>query len=69
MATYLLPEHHRGAPAPMNDVTMARRTPQEVTDHIRFMDDFVAGPPLLRRLELAVDHRLLPRHRCREDTT
>jgi hypothetical protein len=53
----------------MNDVTMDRRTPQEVTDHIRFMDDFVAGPPLLRRLELAIDHRLLPRHRCREDTT
>jgi hypothetical protein len=42
MAKYLLLKHYRGAPAPVNDVPMDRWTPQEVSDHIRFMDDFAA---------------------------
>ncbi|TKV61007.1 hypothetical protein FDO65_04985 [Nakamurella flava] len=39
MAKYLLLKHYRGAPAPANDVPMDRWAPQEVTDHIRFMQD------------------------------
>ena len=37
MAKYLLLKHYRGAPAPANDVPMDRWAPDEVTDHIRFM--------------------------------
>lgn len=37
MAKYLLLKHYRGAPAPANDVPMDQWAPQEVTDHIRFM--------------------------------
>ncbi|MEJ8281389.1 YciI family protein [Pseudonocardia spirodelae] len=40
MAKYLLLKHYRGAPAPVNDVPMDRWEPQEVTAHIRFMQDF-----------------------------
>jgi hypothetical protein len=40
MAKYLLLKHYRGAPPPVNDVPMDRWTPQEVSDHIQFMDDF-----------------------------
>ncbi|MFH7599301.1 YciI family protein [Streptomyces racemochromogenes] len=42
MAKYLLLKHYRGAPAPDNDVPMDRWTPQEVSDHIRYMRDFAA---------------------------
>jgi len=43
MAKYLLLKHYRGAPAPLNDVAMDRWTPEEVTAHIGFMQDFAAG--------------------------
>jgi hypothetical protein len=42
MAKYLLLKHYRGAPAPVNDIAMDKWTPQEVSDHIRFMRDFAA---------------------------
>jgi hypothetical protein len=42
MAKYLLLEHYRGAPAPIDDVPMDRWTPAEVEAHIRFMRDFAA---------------------------
>ncbi len=40
MAKYLLLKHYRGAPASVNDVPMARWTPEEVDAHIRYMGDF-----------------------------
>lgn len=40
MAKYLLLKHYRGAPAPTNDVEMSQWTPDEVTAHIRYMNDF-----------------------------
>ncbi|MCW2583992.1 MAG: hypothetical protein JWQ53_2782 [Klenkia sp.] len=42
MAKYLLLKHYRGAPAPANDVPMGEWTPEEVTAHLRYMDDFAA---------------------------
>ncbi|WP_405490097.1 YciI family protein [Nocardia sp. NBC_00511] len=42
MAKYLLLKHYRGAPAPTNDVPMDRWTPDEITAHMRYMDDFAA---------------------------
>jgi hypothetical protein len=42
MAKYLLLKHYRGAPAPVNDVAMDRWTPQELDDHLQFMNDFAA---------------------------
>ena len=42
MAKYLLLKHYRGAPTPANDVTMDRWTPEEVTAHVQYMDDFAA---------------------------
>jgi hypothetical protein len=42
MAKYLLLKHYRGAPTPVNDVPMDRWTPQEVSDHIQFMNGFAA---------------------------
>jgi hypothetical protein len=56
MAKYLLLKHYRGAPAPVNDVPMDRWTPEELTAHLRYMEDFAA------RLEATgefVDHRAL----------
>ena len=56
MAKYLLLKHYRGAPAPVNDVPMDRWTPDELTAHVRYMEDFAA------RLEAAgeyVDSRAL----------
>jgi hypothetical protein len=56
MAKYLLLKHYRGAPAPVNDVPMDRWTPEELTAHVQYMEDF-AG-----RLEATgefVDHRAL----------
>ena len=38
MATYLLLKHYRGAPASGNDVPMDQWTPEEISDHIAFMD-------------------------------
>ena len=40
MAKYLLLKHYRGAPAAVNDVPMDRWTPEEVSAHIAFMQDF-----------------------------
>ena len=40
MAKYLLLKHYRGGPKAVNDVPMDRWTPQEVEDHLQFMNDF-----------------------------
>jgi len=40
MAKYLLLKHYRGAPAPENDVPMDRWTPEELTAHVQYMEDF-----------------------------
>lgn len=42
MAKYLLLKHYRGAPAAVNDVPMDRWTPDEITAHVRYMEDFAA---------------------------
>ena len=42
MAKYLMLKHYRGAPAAVNDVPMDQWTPEEVTAHIQYMDDFAA---------------------------
>lgn len=39
MAKYLLLKHYRGAPRAVNDVPMERWTPEEVSAHIRYMED------------------------------
>ncbi|MCC3264673.1 YciI family protein [Arthrobacter gengyunqii] len=40
MAKYLLLKHYRGAPTPLNDVPMDQWTPEEVSAHMQFMQDF-----------------------------
>ncbi len=40
MAKYLLLKHYRGAPAAVNDVSMDQWTPEEVTAHVQYMQDF-----------------------------
>ena len=40
MAKYLLLKHYRGAPAAVNDVPMDRWTPDEISAHIQYMNDF-----------------------------
>ena len=42
MAKYLLLKHYRGAPAAVNDVPMDKWTPEEVSAHIKYMNDFAA---------------------------
>jgi hypothetical protein len=42
MAKYLLLKHYRGAPAAVNDVRMDQWTPEEVSAHFRYMNDFAA---------------------------
>ncbi|BDT88988.1 hypothetical protein IU485_10455 [Nocardia cyriacigeorgica] len=42
MAKYLLLKHYRGAPAPANDVPMDQWTPDEITAHVQYMEDFAA---------------------------
>jgi hypothetical protein len=42
MAKYLLLKHYRGAPSPVNDVTMDRWTPEEISAHVQYMNDFAA---------------------------
>ncbi|WP_114558530.1 YciI family protein [Desertihabitans aurantiacus] len=37
---YLLLKHYRGAPKGVNDHPMDTWSPQEVSDHIQYMDDF-----------------------------
>jgi hypothetical protein len=45
MAKYLLLKHYRGAPAPVNDVPMEQWTPEELSAHVQYMDDFADPPP------------------------
>jgi hypothetical protein len=45
MPKYLMLKHYRGAPAPVNDVPMDRWTPEEISAHVQYMNDFA------RRLE------------------
>ena len=40
MAKYLLLKHYRGAPAAVNDVPMDQWTPDEVSAHVQYMQDF-----------------------------
>ncbi|WP_028934625.1 YciI family protein [Pseudonocardia spinosispora] len=40
MAKYLLLKHYRGAPDAVNNVPMDQWTPDEVTAHIQYMQDF-----------------------------
>ncbi len=40
MAKYLLLKHYRGAPASGNDVPMDQWTPEEITAHVKYMQDF-----------------------------
>jgi hypothetical protein len=42
MPKYLLLKHYRGAPAAVNDVPMDQWTPEEVSAHVRYMEDFGA---------------------------
>jgi hypothetical protein len=42
MAKYLLLKHYRGAPAAVNDVPMDRWTPEEISAHVRYMEDFAS---------------------------
>ncbi|WP_189149364.1 YciI family protein [Streptomyces lacrimifluminis] len=42
MAKYLLLKHYRGAPTPANFVPMGQWTPQEISDHVQYMNDFAA---------------------------
>ena len=40
MAKYLLLKHYRGAPTPVNDVPMDQWSPEEISAHIQYMQDF-----------------------------
>ncbi len=42
LAKYLMLKHYRGAPEAVNDVPMDRWTPEEVSAHIQYMNDFAA---------------------------
>ena len=42
MAKYLLLKHYRGAPASGNDVPMDQWTPEEISAHVQYMQDFGA---------------------------
>jgi hypothetical protein len=42
MAKYLMLKHYRGAPAPVNNISMDQWTPDEVTAHIQYMNDFAS---------------------------
>ncbi|KAA0918951.1 YciI family protein [Dietzia sp. ANT_WB102] len=42
MAKYLLLKHYRGAPEPPDWVPMSEWTPQEVSAHIQYMNDFAS---------------------------
>lgn len=42
MAKYLLLKHYRGAPASVNDVPMEQWTPEEISAHVQYMNDFAA---------------------------
>ncbi|MFD5202601.1 YciI family protein [Streptomyces sp. NPDC058375] len=40
MAKYLLLKHDRGAPVAVNDVPMDRWTPEEISAHMQYVQDF-----------------------------
>lgn len=40
MTKYLLLKHYRGAPASVNDVPMDQWTPEEISAHVQYMQDF-----------------------------
>lgn len=40
MAKYLLLKHYRGAPVAVNDVPMDRWAPEEISAHVKYMNDF-----------------------------
>lgn len=40
MARFLFLKHYRGAPAALNDVPMDQWSEDEVTAHVKYMDDF-----------------------------
>lgn len=42
MARYLLLKHYRGAPEAPNSVPMNEWTPEEVSAHVQYMNDFAA---------------------------
>lgn len=42
MAKYLLLKHYRGAPEAVNCVPMEKWTPEEISAHITYMNDFAA---------------------------
>src|SRR3954466_6384214 len=42
MAKYLLLKHYRGAPASVNNVPMDQWTPEEISAHVQYMNDFAA---------------------------
>ena len=42
MAKYLLLKHYRGAPTAVNDVPMEQWTPEELSAHVQYMQDFAA---------------------------
>ncbi|MFF0497598.1 YciI family protein [Nocardia aobensis] len=56
MPKYLLLKHYRGAPAAVNDVPMDQWTPEEITAHVQYMEDFAAR---LQTNGEYVDHRAL----------
>jgi hypothetical protein len=58
MAKYLLLKHYRGAPAPVNDVPMDRWAPEEVTAHVKYMNDF--ADRLKETGEYVESHALAP---------
>ncbi|WP_410812146.1 YciI family protein [Micromonospora sp. 067-2] len=42
MAKYLLLKHYRGGPKGVNDVPMDQWTPEEISAHMTYMNDFAA---------------------------
>ncbi|MVU80575.1 hypothetical protein GPX89_25410 [Nocardia sp. ET3-3] len=56
MPKYLLLKHYRGAPDAVNNVPMDQWTPQELIDHVQYMEDFAER---LRGTGEFVDHRAL----------
>jgi hypothetical protein len=53
---YLMLKHYRGAPAAVNNVMMDQWTPQEIQDHVQYMNDFADR---LKGTGEHVDHQAL----------
>ncbi len=66
MAKYLLLKHYRGAPESVNNVPMDQWTPQEVDDHMKYMQDFAAK---LEKTGEFVDGQALAPEAHSSDTT